>query len=572
MECAASRVALAIFSEQAGRLRLERHEEVRFPAQPDVVDGWLGHTRTALAELGRRVKGTGPVTLVLPPHLVLTKMIRAPRAEPGKRDKAIAFAAEENIPHPLTEVTWGSVIAAEGDDGLEVMLAAVRREVVESLCAAARAAGFEPRGVLPAPLATLAAFRLDRVSVEPAMVLSLGARSVVLLLVEGPRFVVRTLAFGARLAGGSDEQVRDVLATRLAQEVTRSLLYFQRRGGLWNPARIHLTGGGATLAGLSEALATKLNVPVERLEVSGAMTVDDRGMMPAGEVGAPVLTELVGAAATVLLRGQVVLDLSPPSLRHRTKRRRQQCQLVGAALLLAALPLALWPSSKVASIKPRQAVAAVPAEAPTEAVPTPLPERPPQAETEETPRPDMELLGVKFEAYPLQLVAYFGEPGDYLAAFVRPGRPETILARNGHRFAELGLVLRSFEVRKIEVARDEAGPIYEVAGRAVVQEEVSGQEVLLDSRVRRLADKPRALLRLPTASEPANLGEGETFTDTTSTYRLEQIQADPPEVVLARQDAAGTWSDPIVLRLADVVKPEAGIPVQAMAGVGGKRE
>lgn len=149
---------------------------------------------------------------------------------------------------------------------------------------------------------------------------------------------------------------------------------------------------------------------------------------------------------------------------------------------------------------------------------------------------DLELLDVKFEPYRLQLVGYFGEPGDFLAAFVSPNQPETWLARSGRRFDQLGLTLKSFDVKKVVVAHTDEWPVYDVAALAVLFDEKSGTEVVLDSRARRLTDTPFAVLRFVAGgSAPRTLHEGDTFSDDTGSYRIERIQVDPPEVVVARQ-------------------------------------
>ena len=148
----------------------------------------------------------------------------------------------------------------------------------------------------------------------------------------------------------------------------------------------------------------------------------------------------------------------------------------------------------------------------------------------------LELLDVKLEPYRLQLVGYFGGPDDYLAAFVSGEQPETLLARSGRRFAQLGLTLRSFDVKKVVVAHTDEWPVYDVAALAVLFDEKTGTEVVLDSRARKLTDTPLAVLRLPAAGgPPRTLHEGDTFADDTSTYRVERIQLDPPEVVVAKQ-------------------------------------
>jgi hypothetical protein len=160
----------------------------------------------------------------------------------------------------------------------------------------------------------------------------------------------------------------------------------------------------------------------------------------------------------------------------------------------------------------------------------------------------LELLEVKFEFYPLQLAGYFGEPEDYLAAFVIPGQPETWLARRGRRFEQLGLTLQSIDVKKIEVAKNDARPVYDVAAFAVLRDERTGGEVVLDSRAPRLTDTPLAVLRLADGSPPRTWHEGDSFTDDTATYRIERIQVDPPEVVVARRISGMPGPETRILR------------------------
>ncbi len=161
----------------------------------------------------------------------------------------------------------------------------------------------------------------------------------------------------------------------------------------------------------------------------------------------------------------------------------------------------------------------------------------------------LELIDVKLEPYRLQLAGYFGEPGDYLAAFISPGQPETLLARSGRRFEQLGLTLKSFEVKKIVVAHTDAWPVYDVAALAVVLDEKSGEEVILDSRARKLTDTPLALLRLSADGAAARtLHEGDSFADETSTYRIERIQLDPPEVVVAKHTPGMPLPETRILR------------------------
>jgi hypothetical protein len=438
---------------------------------PAGEDRWLEHTAAAMVALGGRVGAGGPVTLVLPPHVVLAKIIRPPRFERTKREKLIRFAAEEGIPCALAEVVWGHVSAADHD--LDVLLAAIKLELVERICAAAKAAGFDVRFVLPSSLATLAAFRLAPGVKEPVLVLNLGARSATLLLVMGRRFVVRTLT--CRLL----EEGNEGFATRLAQEITRSILYFRRQGGLEDPARILLAGGGANLAGLPEALALKLQVPVERLDAPALMDIDKA--LPRGEGAAaiPQLADLAGAAATQMFAGHPVVNLLPPSLRY--PRRRRRLQLAGASLVIALASLPFLPVDPVATAGATPAIAVH--------RPDPAPETAGalEASSFETPR-EVAVAAVSESpeatpaALPLRILGYFAGPTGYWVAFTSATQPETLLVRCGHRFESHGLTLRSFEVRKIAVNHADAWPVYEVVGLATLHDEISGRDVVLESR------------------------------------------------------------------------------------------
>jgi hypothetical protein len=180
---------------------------------------------------------------------------------------------------------------------------------------------------------------------------------------------------------------------------------------------------------------------------------------------------------------------------------------------------------------------------------------------EETPF-DLELLEVKAAPFPLQLAGYFGEPGDYLVAFISAGQPGTLLARRGHRFEQLGLTLRRFEVGTIAVDHDDAWPVYEAAGFAVLHDERTDREVVLDSR-RKPAVTLQAVLQGPGDQQPISRQEGELVMQRGATYRLQRIRADPPEVVMVQQVEGSAMPELRVLHQvrpgAESAAPEAGL-------------
>ena len=176
----------------------------------------------------------------------------------------------------------------------------------------------------------------------------------------------------------------------------------------------------------------------------------------------------------------------------------------------------------------------------------------------------IELLDVKREQYRLQLVGYIGRPGDYHAAFVSPNQPETLLVREGRRLAELDLTLKSFEVKRILIEHGDAWPVYDIVALAVLLDDRTGADVVLDSRARTFTDTPLAVLLVAGGKgKPRELHEGDTFSDEASTYRVEHIQLDPPEVIIARQMPGLLQSETKILQLAFAPKARDQLTAQA---------
>lgn len=343
LHCGESCTTLGVFELSRRRLRCVHFASEIFPAGPAGEGRWLEQTAVALFALNTSRQWTGPVVLVLPAHLTLTKQIKVPRVETAKRAQVIRFEAEQSIPHALAEVVWDRVVSGQRDTEEELMLVAAKRETVDQLCLAAQTAGFEPCRILPSSLVTLAAYRLARSeSAQPALILNLDGRSATLLQVDGTRFAARTLALGGdtdpqQLGENEDSgsgEAWQTFVTRLAQEISRTVHHFAREGGLANPGQVFLTGGGARLAGLDVALAARLKISVELLDVHGALEIN-RGCASA-DADTSALTDLIGAAAIELLPPQPAMNLLPIAFRRRASLRRRQPWLVAAALLVVA--------------------------------------------------------------------------------------------------------------------------------------------------------------------------------------------------------------------------------------------
>lgn len=339
LDCGASRVALARFARtKSGTLRLETFAWEPLDSGAE-NGGWLDATAAALARVAQRAHVAAPVTLVLPGHLVLTKLVKTPRVDAAKRAKVVRFEAQQNIPYALDDVVWGHAVAGESAHDLDVMLCAAKREAVEALCAAAERSGFRPRVVLPSVCAFRAAVAASA-SAEPTLFANLGARSTTFLLVEPPRVHARTVALGSPTKTNTTAEptamATEAFAARLAQEITRSAVHFKRATGAAAPARVVLSGGASRGSpDLATLLAARVHVPVERFEPLAGVEVSPSGTAADAGQFAAHLVDLVGAARVQFESDASAISLLPPRCSAWENRRRRQPWLVAAAVLAA---------------------------------------------------------------------------------------------------------------------------------------------------------------------------------------------------------------------------------------------
>lgn len=560
VDCGASRTALGVFRRSAGRLRLETSAVERFPSANVGEDLWLQHTAAALGALRARAAPAGRVVLVLPPHLTLAKHIRTPRVSATKRDRIVRFEVAQAMPCDLAEVVWGTTIATETATGTGWLLAAGKRRVLEGLGAVAKQAGFAPAVMLPAALTTLVAGRLALSGAgSSALILNLGARSTVMVQLAAERFGVRTLSLGGNGAPGPALDATGAFVTRVAQEVTRTMLHFNRQGGLGPPAVILLTGGAARMAGLSGALAAQLNLPVkhpawrDQIETTGkgdpALATDDFE---------PV--DLIGAAAIGLLPLQPCLNLRP---RRGSGGWRRWSGLVAVAGLTAALGLLSIGHNR---LEPARTAADWPEQMPVPPAQAPVARDP--AAPAERPEPSfgLELLAIRSVPYRLQLIGYAGKAGRHVVALAATTTGRTLFAREGQSIEDLAVTLKGFLVHQVALAVDFPRPVFGLIAQAVVRDERTGQEVLLDNRTP--ATVPLAVVR-STGDNPQviEMHEGETCTSQGVTYRIERIGVEPSEVAVACIRSGSGEVEKGILRLAQPQPEQGATPKSRLAPV-----
>jgi type IV pilus assembly protein PilM len=305
-----------------GRVRVERAAFA--PLEPGIIrDGEVADVdglAEALRTLYRENKGLDKrVRVGLANQKIVVRVVDLPYLEDAKElAAAVRFQAQDQLPMPLEHAVLDHQPLAVINDGTgrrqRVLLVAARREMVERVLAALRAAGLKPEGVDLSAFATVRALHRAGPDDELVLYLAIGgltnlavargtectfARAsgsgVEALAVELAERAALTLehAYGWLAHVGVQEPVEDVTGDRqivehtrqilldgvrrIASEVRSSLDFHRMQEDAGTVSRAVMTGPASAIPGFDVALASELGIPVEQGLVDGAPAGIDAG-------------------------------------------------------------------------------------------------------------------------------------------------------------------------------------------------------------------------------------------------------------------------------------------------------
>jgi type IV pilus assembly protein PilM len=291
-------------SSQAYQLR----ELALLPLPPDVVvDGVIGDLPAVERLLRHLIKleriTDNNVALALSGHSVIVKKVHMVRMSEDELANAMPYEAEQHIPFDVYDVNTDFQILSAPETNpprggsMEVLLAAAKKGRVDELNQVARAANLKPAVIDVDTLALMNAFELNYPEAIDGHVIALvhlGASLMTVLIVkDGFSIFQRDMALGGnqytgeiqKALGLSREEAEavkfgvgagtrapeDVLAAlqrvteEVVAEIQRSFEFYLTSAGDEPIERVYLSGGSSRLKGLSQVLASRLQISVERL-------------------------------------------------------------------------------------------------------------------------------------------------------------------------------------------------------------------------------------------------------------------------------------------------------------------
>ncbi|HKP03296.1 MAG TPA: type IV pilus assembly protein PilM [Chthoniobacterales bacterium] len=331
----------------------------------------------AVGDMLRELQITsGDVNYTIAEECVFSRFVELPAIGQEKTERIIAFEAQQNVPFPLEEVVWDYQLVGGGaGQQIEVVLVAVKAEVLDEINRAVEATGLRTRVVDLATMAVYNAFQFSYGELNGcSLLVDIGARTTNLLFVEPGKIFTRSVPLGGSsataaivrefgesfaaaeirkkrnpVAGSNGEEpstnedaarvakITQNLLGRLHAEVTRSIGHYcsQQRGN--RPEHVFLAGGVAGTPGILEFFQEKLQLPVDffdplrKVAIAGSAALDPKCRH--------LLGEPVGLALRAAHPSPMKLNLRPSSVarRQELERRRPYFVLAAACFVLGLL-------------------------------------------------------------------------------------------------------------------------------------------------------------------------------------------------------------------------------------------
>jgi type IV pilus assembly protein PilM len=306
---------------------------------------------------------------------VFSKFVKLPPVEAGKVGEIIKYEAQQNVPFPLEEVVWDyQIMGALPSGELEVLLVAIKAEVVDGLFNVVEAAKMKLQLADVSPAALCNAFRYNYGDLEDCtMLLDIGAKTSNLLFFEKGKVFSRSINIGAnsitqdfcnesKLAfadaerikiaegfvslGGAYEEpenphqaiiskIARQFMTRLHIQVNQTLQFYRGQQGGATPQRLFLSGGASIMPYTAQFFAEKLNIPVEYFNPLRNVQIDPGLNLEELARSAHSLGEVVGLGLRNLAHCPVELNLMPESTLRRQSFNQKKPYLIAAVFSLA---------------------------------------------------------------------------------------------------------------------------------------------------------------------------------------------------------------------------------------------
>jgi len=334
LDISSTTVKLLELSQAGGRYRVESYAVSSLPQDAVIeksvndVDGVSNAIRTVVAQSRTKLKN---VAAAVAGSSVITKLIDMPKGlSEDDMETQLTLEADQYIPYPLDEVAIDFEIqgpSPENDDQVEVLLAACRRETIETRVEAIEGSDLVAKIMDVEAYAMERAFsqirgQLDLEEDSTVAIVDIGATMTTLsVLNSGQTIYTREQLFGgkqltdeimrryglpleeaglAKKQGGLPDdyepEVLEPFKDAVVQQVARSLQFFFSSSQYNDVDHIILAGGVASMEGLEELVQERLGTQTTIANPFAQMAISGRVNQVALNSDAPAMMIACGLA------------------------------------------------------------------------------------------------------------------------------------------------------------------------------------------------------------------------------------------------------------------------------------
>ncbi len=242
--------------------------------------------------------GTKRVACTVPTSHTFNRPMALPPMDKRQIEEAVELEAKQYIPVPLENLYLDYDISHQDSSGLDLLIVATPKNIVDSCIKLLESAGFEPVALEPTMNAAARLFSMaDLARSEASLLIDFGSVAIDIAVFDQSMFVNSTISGGSDTLtnliakklnitpseayviksqygiGPGTKNVAVLEASRpilepMVREVRKIMRYYDERaaGRHRKISQIITTGGGATMRGLNEYLARELGVPTRRLD------------------------------------------------------------------------------------------------------------------------------------------------------------------------------------------------------------------------------------------------------------------------------------------------------------------
>ncbi len=331
----------------------------------------------AIASSGLKAKS---VNVCAPGFHVFSKFVKLPPVDSAKVSQIIQYEAQQNVPFPLSEVVWDyQIMGSTGSGELEVLLVAIKSDIVEGLFRVAEQAKLKLQLCDASPAALCNAFKYNYGDLEDCtMLLDIGAKTSNLLFFEKGKVFSRSINLGANtitqdfaneaklkfdeaekikiaegfvsLGGAYEEpdnphqaaisKIARQFMTKLHIQVNQTIQFYRGQQGGTAPQRLFLSGGASVMPYTAQFFAEKLNLPVEYFNPFRNVQIDPAVNLEELSRVAHSLGEVVGLGLRNLATCPVEMNLMPASTLRWQSFDRKKPYLVATVFSLVLVAFA----------------------------------------------------------------------------------------------------------------------------------------------------------------------------------------------------------------------------------------